>query len=82
MHLARVVGGGERRHGDRGDLTRAARGPGGLEGRQEVDTEDLGRLVGAGAEQHPVRVGEDREGPHLGPTDLVRQRGAEGELGR
>ena len=56
-------------------------GAGRLEEAEEVDAEQLGRLVGAGTEDDvAVLAREDREGPDLGATDLVRQRRAEGEL--
>ena len=81
-HQAHVVVALRAADRDGGHLTGAAGAARRLEGGEEVDAEGLGRLVGAGAEQRAVRVGKDREGPHLGAADLVRQRGAEGELGR
>jgi hypothetical protein len=78
-HQAHVVAAG--RHRDRGDLTGPAGGPRRLERHEEVDAERLGCLVGARAEQRTVGVREHRERPDLGPADLVRERGAERELG-
>jgi hypothetical protein len=80
--LKDVVGRGDGRDRDRGDLTRATGGQRGLEGREEVDAERVGRLVGARPEQGSVVARQDRERPDLGPADLVRERGAERELGR
>ena len=61
--------------GDRGHLTGATGRAGGLEESEEVDPEELGRLVGAGTEDDvAVLAREDRQGPHLGAADLVRQR--------
>ena len=66
---------------DGGHLAGATGGPGRLEETEEVDPEQLGRLVSPGTEDDvAVLAGEDREGPDLCATDLVRQRRTEGEL--
>ncbi len=60
-------------HRDGGDLTGPAGGAHRIEGREQVDAEGVGRLVGTGTEEWRAAFArEDREGPHLGTADLVR----------
>ena len=61
-------------HRDGGDLTGAPAGAGGLEGREQVDAEDLGGLVGTGARAaaRPRPAGPGR------PTPRPRRSGAAG----